>query len=417
MDSFDYRGSTSNTEVEKPTNVQNTESPATQNVPKKQQYVYPKKEQAIVLNAIDNLTLTDYLEAIATLTDPKNILFASRMSNKRICMYLSSAELANEIAGNTPTIKIHDEEITIRLLIIPSKRLILSNVCPSIPCEFLEETLKGMKIKTLSPITILKAGTTQEKFSHIYSFRRQVYIQADNNMSLPSYMVIKFEDTNHRIYINHDDMLCFTCKLRGHLARQCPLNQHEPTIIQNNESIVPPNDPNATDTTSKKRPASSISSTITTEQDATSAPELITGESESQITTHDPEFVHPRYTIKKQKRLKKSDSQESLTPIEEIMEPAKVFFGIDPKPSITYEQIIDFISNLPKNPDPLSLAKNYTNNIDEMLEILTKIYPYIKHRGTKIRLNSVKKKIRKQLNNEADETSGMETDSSSQTSY
>lgn len=413
MDSFDYRGSTGNTQVETPTNVQNHESSATQNVTRRQPYVYPKKEQAIVLNAVDNLTLTDYLEAIATLTDPKNILFASRMSNKRICMYLSSAELAFQIAEDSPTIQIKDEEITIRLLIIPSKRLILSNVCPSISCEFLENTLKGMKIKTLSPITILKAGTTQEKFSHIYSFRRQVYIQADNNTTLPSYIVVKFEDTNHRIFINHDDMLCFVCKQRGHLARQCP-NQPEPTVIQSNEIKVPQTDPIETDNTPKKRPAPSNSSTPTIDNEVITIPDILTGETQS--TTCDTNFVYPKYTPKQQKRLKKSESQDSLTPLDEIMKPTKEFFEKDPKPAITHEQITDFISNLPNNPDPLSLAKNYTDNIEELLEIITKIYPYIKHRGTKRKLSLVKKKIRKQLNNETEEASGMETDSS-QISY
>jgi hypothetical protein len=48
---------------------------------------FPTKEQAIVFNAIEGLKLDDYVVAIGNIVTPKNVLFASRISNSRICTY------------------------------------------------------------------------------------------------------------------------------------------------------------------------------------------------------------------------------------------------------------------------------------------------------------------------------------------
>ncbi|RZB41733.1 hypothetical protein BDFB_013113 [Asbolus verrucosus] len=58
--------------------------------------VFPFKDQAIVLLATDDLILSDYVVAIGNIVTPKNIIFASRLSNGRICIYLSSKLLVDE---------------------------------------------------------------------------------------------------------------------------------------------------------------------------------------------------------------------------------------------------------------------------------------------------------------------------------
>ena len=90
---------------------------------------FPKKEQAIVLAANDELKLTDYVLAVGELVQPnKNVIFASRMSNSRICIYLSDESLVDKIVSKNTTIKINDVEVNLRRLINPAKRIILSNV-------------------------------------------------------------------------------------------------------------------------------------------------------------------------------------------------------------------------------------------------------------------------------------------------
>ena len=99
---------------------------------------FPKKERAIFLNVNDTLKLNDYVIAIGNIIQAKNILFASRISNNRICIYLSTVEYVDTITQQT-SIKITGLDIGLRRLITPAKRLILSNVCPSIPHDYLRK--------------------------------------------------------------------------------------------------------------------------------------------------------------------------------------------------------------------------------------------------------------------------------------
>lgn len=50
----------------------------------------PKMNQAIVLTAIEGIKQIDYLTAISQFTAPTNIIAASRISNKRFCIFLNN---------------------------------------------------------------------------------------------------------------------------------------------------------------------------------------------------------------------------------------------------------------------------------------------------------------------------------------
>ena len=58
---------------------------------------FPKKDQAIVLEAIDEIKLIEYVEVIGNVVSPKNILFASRISNNRVFVYLSDKDLIEDV--------------------------------------------------------------------------------------------------------------------------------------------------------------------------------------------------------------------------------------------------------------------------------------------------------------------------------
>ena len=62
-----------------------------------QQIKLPKKDQAIVTEVIDGLTIKDYTLAIGKIVKPENVLFVSRISNGRVCVYLSSQDLVNKL--------------------------------------------------------------------------------------------------------------------------------------------------------------------------------------------------------------------------------------------------------------------------------------------------------------------------------
>jgi hypothetical protein len=81
----------------------------------------------------------------------------------------------------------------------------------------LEQLIRQIGLQPLSTVSFLRAGIPGEQFAHILRFRRQIYVEDNKDIELPSSMVITFEDTSYRIFLNHDDMCCFICKKPGHI--------------------------------------------------------------------------------------------------------------------------------------------------------------------------------------------------------
>lgn len=385
---------------------------------------FPKKEQAIVLGAIEGPKLRDYVKAISDITGPKNITFASRMSNNRICIYLSSTQAVDNLIKSHEKITVLDTEICIRRLITPAKRIIVSNASPYIPHEIIATALRSIGLKLVSQISFLRAGIPGDEFSHVLSFRRQVYVTPlEDNTSLPASIVIKFEETNQRVFLTFDDMTCFLCKQPNHVAANCPntttSSTDAPTFIglTPSQSIIPTNeatliatsildttteptdlpeigmllDPN--DKTPRKRPifiaSSSTSSLPKTENEM---PPLKSKDSH--------EFTPPSQHTQSQKKLKRSRSLEisDLTAhfenVEKVMEENPTQF------SIKYPALKCFIENSFGNADPLREARRFTNDIPGLLQTLTEIYPNITEKSLKNRCTRLKKKLIHQLQKE-----------------
>jgi hypothetical protein len=88
----------------------------------------------------------DYVIAIDKLDQPSNILFASRIYKERICIFLSSKALVDNILENHPTILIQEQHFKLRKLYNPNKIIILSNVYPNIPPDSIANELVKLKI-------------------------------------------------------------------------------------------------------------------------------------------------------------------------------------------------------------------------------------------------------------------------------
>lgn len=130
------------------------------------------------------------------------------------------------------SIYVNEIKIPIRRLINSSKRIILSNVCPTIPNQLIIEAFNSLGIKTISPITHMKASFSTEQFSHILSFRRQVYINQDSIPKIPSSITVTVEDATFRIFITDDTVTCFQCHQTGHFSNQCK-NIPDPINVNN----------------------------------------------------------------------------------------------------------------------------------------------------------------------------------------
>ncbi|KAA5618930.1 hypothetical protein F3H11_34425, partial [Pseudomonas aeruginosa] len=210
---------------QKPTTSQPTMIPST---PKPSSYAnvtsstcFPKKDQAIILDSIDGITLKEYLVALSAITPAANIRFISRISNARICIYLDSKKTADNLIDKKVKVNIKSNALEIKPLITRNKRIVLSNVCPVIPNHIIEQKFEELRIKIMSPITFMKIGVSDPGFSHILSFRRQLFISPEDEIHLPESFQVTFEGTNYWIYTSTDALKCFSCNSLGHLAKNC----------------------------------------------------------------------------------------------------------------------------------------------------------------------------------------------------
>jgi hypothetical protein len=93
-----------------------------------------------------------------------------------VCRYLSSKDLVEKTVSEHGVIVISGKEITVRRLLNPAKRIILSNVCPCIPHSVIENLVKTLGFVTVTPMSFLRAGIHREEYNHVLSFRRQIFV-------------------------------------------------------------------------------------------------------------------------------------------------------------------------------------------------------------------------------------------------
>ena len=201
--------------------------------------VFPKKDQAIIIESRPDIPLGEYTAAVGKLIGANSIKFASRMSHERICMFLDSKQTADNLTEKHTSIIVQKHILELRPLITKFKRLILSNVCPVVPHSIIKTALENVGITTTSPITFLRAGLSNLGFTHILSFRRQVYIHPENVPNIPESLQINYDDTSYWIYLSTDTLPCFLCKKSGHIAKRCTVAQQNKPGEETAVSIDP----------------------------------------------------------------------------------------------------------------------------------------------------------------------------------
>ncbi|KAG5885279.1 hypothetical protein JTB14_005816 [Gonioctena quinquepunctata] len=169
------------------------------------------------MHADDNLKLFDYVKAIGDIVGPKHISFASRISNNRI--YLANPDLVDDLLKSHPSVTLNNNVINIRRLVSPTKRIIISNIPPYISHDLAENAIKNLGLQLSSPVSFLRADIPGDEYSHILSFRRQVYVlPPSDDFELQTSLIIPFDGNENRILLSTDKMECFICKQPGHIA-------------------------------------------------------------------------------------------------------------------------------------------------------------------------------------------------------
>lgn len=389
--------------------------------------LFPKKDQAIIMNAVESLKIKDYIIRIGDIIGPKNILFASKISKNRICVYTSDKSMVEKIVTNYSHIEINGNQINIRKMISPAKRIILSNVCPSIPHSIIEDILKSNGIQLVSPISFLRVGMQETEYSHVLSFRRHVYINENNDIQFPTSVTLNYEETDYRIFLNEETTTCFICKKQGHTSNNCDENgeaqpqssfeQLENFLTNGNPTtsakLPPANNleiTEITNATGNKRPAPDSDSSSINNQEKTIEKTQDPPPSETTEHNKDTDGKTPKQTPKKSRSLSPTEAlQTSLQQIEKEMEdhPNKYI--------LSFTELKKFLEDGFGVPDQILIARKFTEDTLKLMQMLKALYPFLHDRGLKMRFTKIQNTLNKQLQEEINKNTALtqeETNSS-----
>lgn len=419
--SSDYRCNMNNHQNSSPSNQVNKVD-QTENCKQKMSYAnvtqsdsFPTKDQAIIIDAIDGIPIREYVCSVGSLINPINIKFVSRISKNRICMYLSSSSIVKTLIENNSTIKINNNTLLIRPLLTKYKRIVLSNVCPIIPHEILEKKLNELNIRLGSKITFLRAGYSNTGYSHIMSFRRQVFIHPEDINILPETFNIEFDETNYWIYLSTDAISCFICKSQGHLAKHCTENN----VSSNNADIstnLPDTDVNGL-VPSSESPTTTIPHEVTTSEkvcEATDHPvepvraekrplSISDSNTSSNILLNDPDkfpclpAVAPKVlkTPQQSKKLKKSKSHsDNKEDLDKFLLPLKEILSSPNNPYVLdYLQLKCLLDRTKGVSKIAPIVSEFTTDFPAVISLLTNTYPLLTERFLKTRFTKIKRKL------------------------
>lgn len=373
---------------------------------------YPKKDQAVVFPVVDGLQIKDYVVATGEIVNPQDMLFVSRMSNNRVCIYFSSKQIANDFVEKHTGITVNDVFIPARKLIMPAQRIIISNVQPCIPDPLIEEELRRIGLKLVSPVSFIGAGLGIDRFRHMCSFRRQVFIATDQQVEVPSSILIVHEEEAYRVFLSDDKVRCFRCKEEGHISSNC-LVTVEPEISPASNKRAPPSASGPSDERSlevnlssqdsmheeptkeqsNQGPVNNQSSDVTIlsdqviQQSTSTATVTLVPESSTTIDASVSELRPAAKRLKVDAEDKKSD------PYREI---ENLYQDGDPKPLDTIN-LVQFLNEVRGSNKPIQIARQYTFDIDGLLEQLKTVRVIVTDRPMKERCKRLTTSIKKAL--------------------
>ena len=371
--------------------------------------VSPQKEEAIVIDSIEGLSNDDYLDGLEELIPIEEVRFISKISGKRVCVFLTSKSLVGKLEGKT--IKVQHHVLPIRPLIEKNKRVVISNVYPMIPHELLIDQLKKIGIIPVSQMHYIRAGLNKRGRAHVLSFRRQVYIKQDDANRLPENFQVNYDNTTYWVYLSTDSTSCFLCKQTGHVAKQCPDQETELedasfTPIKGKENETEqfnkndtPDVPNTTQdvTMGTKRPPPSSSTSENSSLNQPKNLEIPAAESgnlvheKSENNRPNTSFKLPRRPAKMQRLestvLDNNTEEETLT-VQQLIEKSPQLFALD------HLQFQNFLKKSYGQANIVEIAREFTEDIEGLASMLDITSPHF-NKMLKARCSRIKKKLLK----------------------
>ena len=198
------------------------------------------RNNGVAFQANEHVAIQSYINSIAgTIIPAKDIVSASRISNGRIAIYLSSKEAVTHAVQQG--LEYEGALLELTPLVRPTTRIILSNVYPEIPNEILTDNLTSF-CKVVSDLRPIPLGFKDKRLNHIMSFRRHVQVLMKPNVILPDHINFSYNGMNYRVFLSTESMRCFNCGEFGHISRSCKKPAPKPNVPTTNpqppQSIV-----------------------------------------------------------------------------------------------------------------------------------------------------------------------------------
>ena len=169
------------------------------------------------------------------------MISASRISNGRIAIYLSSREAVIDAVQRG--LEYGDSFLELTPLVRPTTRLTLSNVYPEIPNSVLINNISTF-CKVVSQVRPIPLGLKNKELTHVMSFRRQVQVLLNPNITPPDHINLSFCNVNYRVFLSTESVRCFNCGEFGHISRSCKKhNNPDENSDENNDTTSNPLNP------------------------------------------------------------------------------------------------------------------------------------------------------------------------------
>lgn len=427
---------------------ENPLNPSTQNQPSSLQ---SSKQLAIIIPAHNELTLVDYLDEISKIIPPADILYAAKISNNRMCFYLSSLALVDKIV-ETKEINTKVGSLLIRRLVNPAFRLVLSNVLPKISDTYLISGLSEY-VNIVSPVQTLSAGLKNPKYAHIKSLRREVYVvKKPDSPTLPKSFLIPHEGEDVRIFLSIEDYRCFNCMTTQHKTNDCvqysgdmknaksskiadrlikAKTPPKPDLMLGNQPkapnpVPPPNDSEVMDFAESTPPlpaaqncqsespltGTAVSSSLNV-QDLHNKNTLSIEDSpkciepaETSVAAASPLDDHLPSKKEKKKALKlKKESNEILEAVKISLE-EQVF-------PFTETEVVTMLSETKNSKKPIEIIQTHTSNTSELADLLKQVSSRLSSKNVKARIDRLVRTLDTELNSSDDSDNSLSSSISS----
>lgn len=385
-------------------------------------FVHPTQEQGLIFNHFGDNKIRDYLVALTSLLhSPKDIIAASRVGNNKVIVFLASSSLVDSVIERHKGFTLNETFVKLNRLKPVATKLIFSNVSPMVSNAVLESHIvQKFGLKLASSVSLLRVSPSDELFSHVISFRRQVYVHDRlENIKLPPSFVLDHNGAPNRIFVTTNENTCFICHSRDHKAEDCQqqeaINISEQTVLtvttanefpplsSKTETIdqsLPNTQPNNSKLSSLESSTARTNPSENTKHTTTPLNQIQPKRQLSNITISSSSSSSGKAPAQKKSKSNHNIEVQPTQTIMQIFAPVHKHFqnATDTPPIVSISNLMLFVESC-TNPvkEARNAAAKFKVPFTDLIKLLDTCHSLIQHSNTKSRITRIIKELQKDV--------------------